>query len=204
MKFTPAVRRRVEKAKKKFTNDLYFNPRKRAEMRADFIKSRDLCLAKLRRPVGLATPYSEMVERSRTEDFADIMAGFIDLIDNIVPKALESWKLYNTHFEMYQQIDGRLIIYKTEFDKGKEREHGQNHLIIPKGLPKRGSKTKATLVKGNYAISNCRLVDQGTFTQINKCMESTITAFKGKNKTVRLKLSRRTKGKDDYWIKMLK
>lgn len=184
-------------------NDLYFNAKKRKDLRQSFSKSRDSFLKILEEPQKKNPTVSEAKDQYWADVFSDQMSGFIDVIDNVIPKKLKEIELTNAYFKLFKKGRGNFIAIECKYDKDIPKKHYKACLFIPFGFPKTGRRTKVQIKRGEYDLKSFVLQDEGTFTQNFISFVNVRQTFNGKNGTIRLELTQRGKVKDNNWLRIL-
>lgn len=196
-------RRLIGKIPPKYVNDVYFNPRKREEIRQTFVESRDSfneTVAELQKP-----NLSEDDEKARNwaKELASLAEEMINVIDNAVPRNLKKYQLTNSFFKLFKKQNSRYLVIKSNYDKGIPKRHYLTYLLIPYGLPKKGKRTKARMIRGNYDLKGFDQIDSGAFTQIMKSFVKVNLIYKGESGTLKVQLTQRGRIIDDCWLKVI-
>lgn len=97
VRLSKSLRKAMKKGTEKFVNELYFNPKRRKEIRRDFVKSRDGFLKILSQPTKANPTYAEAENRGWADVFADQTSRMVDVIDKTVPQKLKEFELVNLY-----------------------------------------------------------------------------------------------------------
>jgi hypothetical protein len=201
-KTSKSLQKIADKGTKKFVNDVYFNPKRREEIRKMAVKGQADFLEIIERPLGANPHYDDMFGKAWADTFLNHMTNIVDLVDNIVPKRLEEIKITNGKYKSYIESKGRELVFDVAYDKGIPKKHLHAHMIISSGPPVRGKRTKAKLIRVKFNPKGYTQVDSGLFFQNLKSFQKVEQIFKGKKKTLKFFLTQRGKIKDDYWLKV--
>jgi hypothetical protein len=93
VRLSKSLRKLMKKSTDKFVKELYFNPRRREELRASFIKAQDGFLKILEEPLESNPSVDKAKGRYWADVYSDQMSRMIDVIDNVVPKKLKEIEL---------------------------------------------------------------------------------------------------------------
>ena len=193
----------AKKDRDNLVNDLYFNAKKRKDLRQSFNKSRDSFLKILEQPQKKNPTVSEAKDRYWADVFSDQMSGLIDVIDNVVPRKIKEIELTNAHFKLFKKSRGNFIVIECKYNKDIPKKHYRACLLIPFGFPRREKRTKVQIKRGAYDLKGFVLQDEGTFTQKFISFVQVRQTFNGKNVTIRLELTQRGKVKDNNWLRII-
>jgi hypothetical protein len=191
-----------KKVSERFVNDLYFNPKRRKELRELFAKSQKSFEKELEKPLGPSSSIQSVKNNYWAGQFMDSMTGLVDVIDKTVPQKLKEWELTNCNFILFKKRNGNSLALQCDYYKGVPKKHYKTCLLIPAGLPKKGKRTKAQMLRGLYELKSYEQIDKGTFTQKFIKFTKVEQVFKGEIKTIKFVLTQRGKVKDDNWLQI--
>ena len=197
-----ALNRLGKKVSERFANNVYFNPKRRKELRELFVKSQKSFEEELEKPVGPSSSIQSAKNNYWAGEFGDSMTRLIDVIDNTVPQKLKEWELTNCSFKLFKKRNGNSLAIKCDYKKGIPKKHYKTCLLIPSGLPRKGKLTKAQMIRGLYKLKDFEQIDEGTFTQKFIKFTKVEQTFKGKAKTIKFVLTQRGEVKDDNWLQI--
>lgn len=196
-------RKLSRKFSEKFTNDVYFKPKRREYLREVAMEARDNFLKTLDKPLSTTTTYQQAQDRLWADKFADQMSRMVDLIDNVVPTNLKKWELVDTHFRLYKKQNGKFIVIRCNYKKGIPKKSYETHLLIPFGFPNKSKKTKVQMIRGAYKLNNFEQIDEGVFAQKYINFQKVVQTFRSKKKTIKFELSQRGKIIDNNWLRII-
>ena len=197
------MREAFKKDSERFSNNIYFNPKKRAEFRKLFIKSRKNFIENLEELPFPTQSIEVSQQRIQTEGLIDQMTRMIDLVDNVVPRKLKEFELTNTSFKLYKKRGSKQIAIKCSYKKGIPKKSYKTTMLVPCGFPKKGKKTKAQMIRKDIKLNGYDQTDEGSFTQKLHSFSKAEQEHKGKNKTIKFILTQRGEIKDNNWLKLL-
>jgi len=203
VRLSKSLRKLMKKDTDKFVKELYFNPRRREELRASFVKARDGFLKILEEPLESNPSIDKAKGRYWADVYSDQMSRMIDVIDNVVPKKLKEIELSNTNFKLFKKPDSKFTAIECKYDKGIPKKHYRTCLLIPAGFPRKGLHTNAQMIRGKYDLKGFEQEDEGTFTQKLLSFVKVHQTFKGKKGTVKFELTQRGKIKDNNWLRLI-
>jgi len=117
VKMSKSLRKMMKKSNDKFVKDLYFNPKRRKELRKTFAEGRDSFLEILAQPMKSNPTVAEAQNRAWADTFADQMERMVDTIDNVVPKNLKSYELSDTHFKLFKKPNNKFLAIECRYKK---------------------------------------------------------------------------------------
>lgn len=142
VKFSKEIRESIKKSSERFTKNIYFNPRKREELRQSFVETRISLLKEFQKPLG-SNPSMQLIrERVSVENFIDQMTRLIDIIDNVVPRKLKEFEVKNGVFKLFKDKSTKYTAIKSEYNKGIPKKHYRTCILIPFGFPKKVKEQK--------------------------------------------------------------
>jgi hypothetical protein len=201
-KLSKSLQKLAKKASDKFSDDIYFNPKRRKELRESFVKAQDAFAGELEKPVRPSSSIQSAQNNYWAGEFMDQMTKLIDVIDNVVPKKLKEWELSNCKFQLFKKVDSNFLAIKCDYYKGVPKKHKKACHLIPSGLPRKGKTTKCQMIRGVYKLDGFEQIDEGIFTQKLLKFTKVEQTFKGKVRTIKFVLTQRGNIDDNYWLRI--
>lgn len=183
----------------KMRKDIFFNKKRREELRKTFLRTQKAILQNSDSSIKPFTEEEYAQRRLETSALALTVAGL-----ETIKKAKDFDKnsyLANCKFYLFKK--GKSVIIKATFAKPLLDNNSKTTFVyFPQGLPKNVRK-KAFVYKDKFEFKEYELMDLGVFKQKILNFEEYTLKFKGEKADFNIKLKLINSGKQSFWAKSL-
>lgn len=187
------------KSGRKMRKDIFFNERRREELRKTFLRTQKAILQNS--DFSIKPFLEEEYAQRRLETSA--LAFTVRSLETIKEAEVFDKKTYLTNCKFYLFKKGKSAIIKATFLKPLlDNNSKTTFAYFPQGLPK-GIRKKAFVYKEKFEFTEYKLQDSGVFKQKILNFEEYTLKFKGKKVDFNIKLKLINSDKQSYWATIL-
>lgn len=183
------------KSGRKMRKDIFFNEKRREELRKSFLRTQK---AILQNSDSSVKPFSEEEYAQRMLETSALAFTVTGL--ETIKKAEDFDKssyLVDCKFHLFKK--GKSVVIKTTFLKPLlDNNLKTTFVYFPQGLPN-GLKKKTFIYKEKFSFDKYRQIDSGNFQQKILNFEEYTLKFRGKKVNLKIKLKLINEDKQSYW-----
>ncbi|MDP2637661.1 MAG: hypothetical protein Q8P26_01205 [Candidatus Levybacteria bacterium] len=195
----PLTRAEGFKTGRKTRKEIFFNKKRREELRKAFLRGQK---AILQNSDFSVKPFTEEEYAQRSLE-ASALAFTVTGLETIKKAEDFDKSSYLVNCKFYLFKKGKSVIIKATFLRPLLDSNLKTTFVyFLQGLPNE-IKKKASVHKGNFKLEGCKLLDSGSFKQKILNFEEYTLKFKGKKVNLKIKLKLINEEKQSYWVTIL-
>lgn len=185
------------KSGRKMRMDIFFNKKRREELRKTFLRTQK---AILQNSDSSIKPFTEEEYAQRRLE-TSTLALTVKSLEIIKEAEAFDKKTYLTNCKFYLFKKGKSVVIKATFAKPLlDNSSKTTFVYFPQGLPE-STKKRALIYKDKFEFKEYRLLDSGVFKQKILNFEEYTLKFKGEKADFNIKLKLINSDKQSYWAK---